>query len=106
MATAPSDDVLLEVGRLTLAGSRVDHALSQVWSTLDRTATGRKVRGGKGMRARVRRLACERLTGYLLDELLQAVDTAEDLARSRHALLHEPWALADPADGSCSRACR
>ena len=93
MATPPSDDVLLEVGRLTLATSRVDHGLSQLWSTLDRTATGRKVRGGKGMRARVRRLACERLTGYLLDELLQAVDTAEELARAQHALLHRPWAL-------------
>ncbi|WP_432519224.1 hypothetical protein [Kineococcus sp. SYSU DK006] len=93
MATSPSDDVLLEVGRLTLATSRVDQGLSQLWSTLDRTAAGRRIRGGKGMRARIRRLAAERLTGYLLDELLQAVDTAEDLARSQHALLHQPWAL-------------
>ena len=95
MATSPSDDVLLEVGRLTLATSRVDQGLSQLWSTLDRTAAGRRIRGGKGMRARIRRLACDRLTGYLLDELLQAVDTAEELARSQHALLHQPWALTE-----------
>jgi hypothetical protein len=97
VADSLPDEVLLEVGRTTVAASRLDLALTRLWNTLDRTTKGRRVRGGKGVRARVRRLACERLTGHLLDELLEAMDTAEDLARNGNALLHQDWAVADPA---------
>ncbi|WP_041292278.1 hypothetical protein [Kineococcus radiotolerans] len=97
MPDSPTDDVLLAVGRITLTSSRLDHALTQLWITLDRTARGKRIRGGKGIRTRIRRLAIERLTGHLLDELLQAVDTAEDLARTQHTLLHQDWALAGSA---------
>ncbi|WP_432501086.1 hypothetical protein [Kineococcus arenarius] len=93
MVACPTDDVLREIGRVAVAGAEVDHALSRLGSVLDRTAKGTKVRGGKGTRARIRKLACERVTGHLLDQLLQSIDTAEVLARHQHLALHQDWSL-------------
>ena len=61
----PGADLLQEVGRVTIAGSRLDVQIGLLWHHLDRSVdleVSRKAQGAKQCE-RVRRLADERLTG-------------------------------------------
>ena len=107
MVAHPADDVLRQLGRVAVATAAVDHALFRLRTTLDRTAVdgrarGDRARAGKGTRTRVRKLACERLTGQLLDEVLQGVETAEALLEREHRSRYRYWALGEepPAGGA------
>lgn len=91
----PGVDLLQEVGRVTIAGSRLDLQMGLLWHHLDRSVdleVSRKARGAKQCE-RVRRLADERLTGDMRDVVLAAVDAAESARIRRNEIVHQDWVL-------------
>jgi hypothetical protein len=66
----PGSDLLEEVGRVTIAGSRLDLQLGQLWHHLDRAASFETARSKPGAQQseKVRRLVDERLVGDLAVE--------------------------------------
>jgi hypothetical protein len=61
----PGDEVLKEVGRITIAGAQLDVWMGLLWHHLDMTTTEDACRGALGSQQRkaVRRLAGDRLVG-------------------------------------------
>lgn len=91
----PGPDLLQEVGRVTIAGSRLDLQMGFLWHHLDLTvdeAHSRKAPGAEQCR-RIRRLADERLTGNLRDLVLAAVLAAETARQHRNEIVHQDWIL-------------
>lgn len=91
----PGPDLLQEVGRVTIAGSRLDVQMGLLWHHLDRRVdfeVSRKAQGGKQCE-RVRRLANQRLTGEIRDEVLAAVNAAESARIRRNEIVHQDWVL-------------
>jgi hypothetical protein len=91
----PGPDLLQEVGRVTIAGSRLDVQMGLLWHHLDRRVdfeVSRKAQGGKQCE-RVRRLANQRLTGEMRDEVLAAVNAAESARIRRNEIVHQDWVL-------------
>jgi hypothetical protein len=91
----PGPDILQEVGRVTIAGSRLDLQMGMLWHHLDRNVdleACRRARGAK-QRERVRALAEHRLTGALRTEVLAAVNAAEVAQERRNAIVHQDWVL-------------
>src|SRR4051794_12629226 len=91
----PGPDLLQEVGRVTIAGSRLDVQMGLLWHHLDRRVdfeVSRKAHGAKHSE-RVRRLANQRLTGEMRDEVLAAVDAAESARIRRNEIVHQDWVL-------------
>lgn len=80
----PAEDVLREVGRDTIAGSRLDVQMGMLWHHLERMVPLEKSRRTPGWKQceRVRCLAAERLTGDMLEQVVAAVAAAE-AARAR-----------------------
>ena len=94
----PGPDVLEEVGRVTIAGSRLDIQMGMLWHHLDRSTDLDHARRSPGaLQSRsVRRLAKSRLVGDMRREALAAVDAA-DLARARrNEIVHQDWLLRGP----------
>jgi hypothetical protein len=94
----PGPDVLEEVGRVTIAGSRLDIQMGMLWHHLDRATDLDHARRSPGaLQSRsIRRLAQSRLVGDMRREALAAVDAA-DLARARrNEIVHQDWLLRGP----------
>jgi hypothetical protein len=91
----PGPDVLQEVGRVTIAGSRLDLQMGMLWHHLDRTVdleASRRARGAK-QREPVRALADHRLTGAMRTEVLSAIEAAEVAQARRNEVVHQDWVL-------------
>jgi hypothetical protein len=94
----PGPDLLQEVGRVTIAGSRLDVQMAFLWHHLDRSKAEMEARraSGRVQCKAVRRLAEERLTGRMQKDVLAAVDVAEASRRRRNAIVHQSWLLRGP----------
>jgi hypothetical protein len=91
----PGPDVLQEVGRVTIAGSRLDVQVGMLWHHLDRSTELEECRrvSGREQCSRVRRLAEERLAGHLREQVLAAVAAAEAARERRNEIVHQDWLL-------------
>jgi hypothetical protein len=91
----PAEDVLQEVGRVTIAGSRLDVQIGMLWHHLDRMVPLEKSRRTSGAEQcrQVRRLAVERLTGDMLEQVCAAVVAAEEARTRRNEIVHQDWLL-------------
>jgi hypothetical protein len=87
----PSLEVLAEVGRVTVAGSRLDLWMGFLWSHLDRDADESKVRKESGavQQENVRKLAMSRLHENLQTAVITAIEVA-DAARKRRCSCGRP----------------
>jgi hypothetical protein len=94
----PGLDVLQEVGRVTIAGARLDVQMGFLWHYLDRSVSIESARSAAGKRQcdKVRGLANERLSGQMRDEVLAAVAAAEAARRQRNEIVHQDWLLRGP----------
>ncbi len=91
----PGPDLLQEVGRVTIAGSRLDVQMGMLWHHLDRSVKLEDSRRAPGAEQckRVRCLAGERLTGSMREQVLAALVAAEAGRRRRNEIVHQDWLL-------------
>jgi hypothetical protein len=91
----PGPALLQEVGRVTIAGSRLDVQMGMLWHHLDRGVRLEDSRRAPGAEQckRIRRLAAERLTGDMLEEVVAAVTAAEAARARRNEIVHQDWLL-------------
>jgi hypothetical protein len=91
----PGPDLLQEVGRVTIAGSRLDVQMGMLWHHLDRNVTLEDSRRAPAAEQckRVRRLAAERLTGDMLEQVVAAVAAVESARIRRNEIVHQDWLL-------------
>ena len=91
----PAQDVLQEVGRVTIAGSQLDVQMATLWHHLDRMVTLEKSRRMPGWQQckQIRLLAAERLTGEMLEQVVAAVVAAEAARTRRNEIVHQDWLL-------------
>ncbi len=80
---------------MTIAGSRLDIQMGLLWRHLDTAADWEACRRAPGAKQteQVRRLAEERLTGQLRNEVLAAADDAEAARLRRNEIVHQDWVL-------------
>lgn len=91
----PGPELLQEVGRVTIAGSRLDLQMGSLWHHLDRSVDPQVARAAPGARQceQVRRLAHARLAGDMQVDVLAAVAAAESGRRKRNEIIHQDWLL-------------
>lgn len=91
----PGPEVLLEVGRVTIAGSRLDVQMGLLWHHLDRSVDPEVTRKAPGAKQceQVRRLAQTRLAGDLRADVLAALEAAEASRARRNEIVHQDWLL-------------
>ena len=91
----PGPEVLQEVGRITIAGSRLDIQMGHLWHHLDRTVPFEETRwkAGAVQSDKVRRLAETRLVGPLQAAVLSAVREVEEARDRRNDVVHQDWLL-------------
>jgi hypothetical protein len=91
----PPTDVLEEVGRVTIAGARLDLEMGMLWATFDHSADAEKARMAPGAeQARsVRKLADRWLAGELLTAVLDMADQADNVRNRRNDIVHQDWML-------------
>jgi hypothetical protein len=91
----PGSEVLLEVGRVTIAGSRLDVQMGLLWHHLDRSVDPEVTRKAPGAKQceQVRRLAQTRLAGDLQVDVLAALEVAEASRARRNEIVHQDWLL-------------
>jgi hypothetical protein len=94
-AVYPSIEVLAEVGRVTVAGSRLDLWMGFLWAHLDRNAEESSVRreSGATQQDHVRKLAQSRLNGDLQAAVLEAIEIADRARKRRNEIVHQDWVL-------------
>ncbi len=93
----PGPEVLLEVGRVTIAGARLDVQMGLLWHHLDRSVDPEVTRRAPGAKQceQVRRLAQERLAGDLQADVLAVLVVAEASRVRRNEIVHQDWLLRD-----------
>lgn len=91
----PGPEVLQEIGRVTIAGARLDVQMGMLWHHLDRSTKLEESRRAPGGRQceQVRRLAAERLTGDMGEQVVAAVEVAEAARVRRNKIVHQDWLL-------------
>jgi hypothetical protein len=91
----PGPDVLQEVGRITIAGSRLDLAMASLWHHLDRYVPYEEARKRNGSEQDrwVRVLADARLVSPLHERVMNAMRTADDARKRRNDVIHQDWVL-------------
>lgn len=91
----PGPDVLEEVGRVTIAGSRLDIQMGILWHHLDRSVELDRARSESGSKQcqHIHRLAIEKLTGELREQVLAVTEMAEVARRARNDVVHQDWLL-------------
>jgi hypothetical protein len=94
----PGPDVLMEVGRIAIAGARLDVQMGELWHHLDRSVSFEEARSefGSAQRRKVTRLAEERLFGELHEQVIAAVQEAWEASRQRNEVIHQGWLLRGP----------
>jgi hypothetical protein len=95
VAVYPSIEVLAELGRVTVAGSRLDLQMSFLWSHLDRDVDETKVRqvAGAVQHDQVCKLAKSRLHGDLQAVVLEVIEIADQARKRRNEVVHQDWVL-------------
>ena len=91
----PGPDLLQEVGRVTIAGARLDFEMGLLWHHLDRSVPFQESRRASGAEQcrQVRRLATERLTGPMFEQVIALVEAAEVARQRRNEIIHQDWVL-------------
>jgi hypothetical protein len=91
----PGPELLQEVGRVTIAGSRLDLQMGMLWHHLDRTLDPEwcRRRSAGRQREEVEELASQRLTGDMQQRVLAALDAAAAASDKRNDVLHQDWIL-------------
>lgn len=92
----PELEVLQEVGRVTIAGSRLDVQMGFLWWHLDpQHVDALEARRASGARQtkEVRKLAQRHLVGQLQDGVLAALVEAEQARELRNDVVHQDWVL-------------
>jgi hypothetical protein len=96
----PAQELLQEVGRVTIAGARLEVQMGALWWQLDRGSvdeiTARKDSISRQV-ANVRRLAGVRLDGDLQARVQKAAAEAESASDLRNNVVHQDWVLRGPA---------
>jgi len=92
----PAIELLQELGRITIAGSRLEVQMGWLWWHLDKGGvdelTARKSSISKQV-ASVRGLATVRLCGDLQARVQEAVTEVESAAELRNDVVHQDWIL-------------
>jgi len=91
----PSREILEEVGRITIAGSRLDLRMGMLWWHLDRSEPEDARRKALG-RAQAKGIVTEankRLTGELLTAVLEAVKDSKAVRTQRNDVVHQDRVL-------------
>ena len=92
----PAEELLQEVGRVTIAGSRLDVQMSFLWWHLDPKQVdqvrARRASGSAQSKA-VRQLTVARLTGALREAVLVALEEADRTRELRNEVVHQDWVL-------------
>lgn len=91
----PGLEVLQEVGRVTIAGSRLDVEAGRLWCELDRTHDAGKARRASGSKQweAIRDLAATRLDGDLQARSIRVAGDADAARRRRNDVVHQDWVL-------------
>jgi hypothetical protein len=94
----PGPEVLQELGRITIAGSRLDLAMAGLWHHLDRNVPYEQTRkrGGSEQDRWIRLLASVRLEDPLRRPVLDALSTAAKARERRNEIVHQDWVLYGP----------
>jgi hypothetical protein len=97
-AEYPGSELLAEIGRVTIAGSRLDLQMGFLWHHLDPTVDVVYARRSPGRKQEeeVRRLTNEKLGGEMHDHVITAVDAAKDARSRRNEIVHQDWVLRIP----------
>lgn len=94
----PPTEILEEVGRVTIAGARLDLEMGMLWAIFDPEADAvkarkaRKAPGAEQARS-VRKLADQWLAGDLLTAVLEMTDRADKVRNQRNEIVHQDWIL-------------
>jgi hypothetical protein len=92
----PAEELLQEVGRVTIAGSRLEIEMGWLWWYLDKdnvsAETTRKL-GIDTQAKEIRTLAQTKLWGDLQRTVLEAVEAAQNAADRRNNIVHQDWVL-------------
>lgn len=91
----PGHEVLAEVGRVAIAGARLDLQAGLLWHHLDRDVpfeTSRR-KPGREQRKKLVVLATQRLCGDLQQAVLAAVASVEAAQERRNEVIHQDWVL-------------
>jgi hypothetical protein len=95
----PGKELLAEIGRVTIAGSRLDLQMGFLWYHLDHpnldVVHARRSPGWK-QEKEVRRLANERLRDEMHDQVITAVKAAARARSQRNEIIHQDWVLRIP----------
>lgn len=91
----PGHEVLEEVGRVTIAGSRLDLQMGELWHHLHRSVSFETTcsKPGSEHSKKIRRLTGERLVGDLAIEAEAALDSADRGRTHRNEIVHQDWVL-------------
>jgi hypothetical protein len=94
----PGPEILMEVGRIAIAGARLDVEMGELWHHLDRAVAYEDARSefGSKQRREVDRLANERLFGELREKVLAVVQEAFRASQQRNEIIHQGWLLRGP----------
>lgn len=92
----PGAELLQEIGRVTIAGPRLEVLMGRLWWHLDITNVdelqARRSPFGTQV-ANVRALTAVRLSGELQTLVQEAVNAAERAAKVRNDIVHQDWVL-------------
>jgi hypothetical protein len=95
----PALELLQEVGRVTIAGARLEVQMGALWWHLDKGSVN-KITARRASISRqidnVRSLAGVRLRGDLQARVQEATAEAESASDLRNNIVHEDWVLAGP----------
>ena len=92
----PSRDVLEELGRLTIAGARLDFGCASLLHHIDPAELPfEMIRswGGKRLTDEIRKRAGQRLEGELLADVRRAAGSADEVRDLRNDAVHQGWVL-------------
>jgi hypothetical protein len=96
----PSEELLQEVGRVAIAGARLEIRLGRLWWHLDKGGTDELKARRAAVSAQikeVRGLAATRLEGPLREAVESALTEASNAADMRNNAIHQDWVLRGPA---------
>ncbi len=99
-----------QVGRVAIAGARLDLQVGLLWHHLERGVPFETSRSKPGsvQREKVTRLAAQRLSGDLQQAVLAAVSSVEAAQSQRNEVIHQDWVLRgrEATRGHRDRRCR
>jgi hypothetical protein len=90
----PGEDILKEVGRVTIAAAQLDLWMATLWVALDPATDETKARRSSGAaQCAAIRLLAQQWHDSAREELLLTVAMAEDARQRRNEIVHQGWLL-------------